>query len=214
MDDSSNQARVFPGRELSLVALRIMGLWFIFGGVSLVPMVVSQLFWAPPGSMTGGEQLRLWLAGTMSFGVRIVVGVLILVYSGWIAAKLYPQPVTGSSDLSFGKVGAGDLFRIASFVLGIYAMLLAVTPAVRLAGELVEWGPRGDGFVVHDAVHAGVYLASGLLLAFGARPIAQWMASLRYDADTIPRQQISLLFLMGVVLVVAVVLGLMRSFFR
>ncbi len=197
-----------------LVALRVMGLWFIFGGICLIPMAVSTFFWGPQGSMTAGQHLWLSLSGMIPVAVRIVVGVLVVAFSGWIVSKFYPPPAADSGEIRFGKVGAGDLFRIACFVLGIYAMLQAVPSAVRLADELMAAGPHTGGRVIQDAVHTGIYLVSGLILVFGAKGIARWMASLRYDADTVPKQQVSLLFLMGIVLLIAIVLGLMRSVFR
>lgn len=197
-----------------LVALRVVGLWFIFEGICLIPMAVSTFFWGPQGSMTVWQHLWASLSGMIPVAVRGVVGILVVVFSGWIVSRFYSPPAADSGEIRFGKVGVGDLFRIACFVLGIYAMLQAVPSAVRLVDELMASGPHTGGRVIQDAVNAGVYLVSGLVLVFGAKGIAQWMASLRYDADTVPKQQISLLLLMGVVLLIAIVLGLMRSVFR
>ena len=65
-----------------------------------------------------------------------------------------------------------------------------------------------------DAITAAVYLATGLVLVFGSQRIGQFMSNLRYDPDTIPKQQVSLALLLLAILAFAVILGVIRAFTR
>ena len=51
-----------------------------------------------------------------------------------------------------------------------------------------------------------------LFFSFGSRRIGQLFANLRYDPDTIPKQQVSLAFLLLLVLAVSLILGVIRTF--
>jgi len=189
-----------------------MGLWFVFDGICHIPVSAAQLLWELPISIPTWQGVVLTLSDTLTVAARLVVGVLVVVFSGRMASKFYPQTPENAGEIRFGRVGAGDLFRIASFVLGIYALFQAASPAIRLVERLMVGSPYTGGSVIHDAVQAGVFFVSGLLLVFGARPIAQLMANLSYDPDTLPSQQISLWLLLALIAVVAIVLGLMRGF--
>jgi hypothetical protein len=51
----------------------------------------------------------------------------------------------------------------------------------------------------------------GALLVFGARPISDLLANLRYDPDTIPKQQISIALLLVALVAFALILTILRS---
>jgi hypothetical protein len=211
-DDVPRDETAVPGRDLLLVALRLMGLWFIFGGVTAMPVVFAQCLMLMPSSPSNFQQVAMALSGTLTVATRLIVGVLVVVFSGRIASKFYPHPAENSGEIRFGRIGAGDLFQIASFALGIYALLQMVSPAIRLVERLMAGSTYIGTSAIYDVVLAGVFFVSGLLLVFGARRIAQFMANLRYDPDTLPSQQISLWVLLALIAVVAIVLGLMRAF--
>ena len=54
------------------------------------------------------------------------------------------------------------------------------------------------------------YVSVGGLLVFGSQRIAEVLTGLRYDPDTIPKQQISIAALIIALVVIAVVLGVVR----
>ena len=55
-----------------------------------------------------------------------------------------------------------------------------------------------------------VYVATGVLLVFGSQRISELLLNLRYDPDTIPKQQLSIAMLLILVVLFAVILGVIR----
>lgn len=211
VDNVPHDERTDRARDLFLVGLRVMGLWFIFDGICFIPVAIAQLPLLVSGSFSGRQQVAFALSATLPVTARLVVGIVIVVFSARIASRFYPPTPEDAGEIRLGRVGAGDLFRIVSFALGVYALLQAVSPAIRLVDRLMTNIPHAWRSVIPEVVQTGVFVASGLLLVFGARPIAQLMTNLRYDPDSLPSQRISLWLFLALIALVAVILGLMRS---
>jgi hypothetical protein len=138
---------------------------------------------------------RMLLGGALVYGAPAVAG------------RFYPRD--SLNEESRLAVGPGDIYRTACFVLGAYLLVSTARPAGLLVSNAVSgsWQPNQ---LAAEAVTAVVYMFSGLLLVFGSHRIAEMLSSLRYDPDTVPRQQISLAMLLIVLVLIAVVLGVAR----
>jgi hypothetical protein len=197
-------------RLLLEVAIRVIGLWLVFTTISGLPttaLLILPVIWstAPPSSL---------LPSIIAFGVSIIVqgvfGALLAWWAPWIASRFYAR---GSEEVQVHlAVGPGDVYRIACFVLGVYLLVHTTEPASRLAATLIQGTPAnwrlGQG--VADSVATVVYAATGIVLIFGSRRIGEMLSHLRYDPDTIPKQQISLAILLSLVVLFALILGAIR----
>jgi hypothetical protein len=107
---------------------------------------------------------------------------------------------------------SGDVYRTACFVLGVYLLVQAVTPACRLViadynNNVVIWR---SGTLTYDAITVIVYTAIGMALVFGSGWIGGWFSSLHYDPDTIPQQRFSIAALLLLFVILAVCLEVIR----
>jgi hypothetical protein len=186
------------GRLLLEIALRISGLWFLFTAITTLTATLSVL------SVSGWTDY-LWGA-VASVVAQFLLGGALVFCAPAVARWFYPA--AAESEGSPVSVGPGDVYRTACFVLGVYLLVSTARPA----GRLLEAGLSGEALSrsIADAMTLIVYAASGVLLVFGARPIAELLSNLRYDPDTIPKQQISLAVLLVFVVLVAVVVGVFR----
>ena len=176
-----------------------MGLWFFFTSITTLTATVSVFFSVP------GPAGYIWGA-TATVITQFFLGGTLIFWAPAMAAWFYP-PVAESEESQI-VVGPGDIYRTACFVLGAYLLVATAHPAVRLLGG----GLSGDtsGRLAADAVIFIVYASSGLLLVFGSHRISEMLSNLRYDPDTIPKQQISLAMLLIFIALVAVILGVFR----
>jgi hypothetical protein len=55
-----------------------------------------------------------------------------------------------------------------------------------------------------------IYVGGGLSLMFGGQKIGEWMAAIKYDPESVPKQQFSIRLLLVVTVMIALVLGIVR----
>jgi len=204
-------------RQVLTVALRVMALWFMFWAIEASSTAIASMsVLLLPGVRESVSIPRVPILATtlIPIFVRFILGVGLLVYSSRIASRLYPELGEAGQQVKFGSVGAGDVYRIASFLLGVYVLLEAVRPAVHGFVALIQY-ERSRTIPVHaipDLVVACVFVLAGLFLIFGARRVAEVFENVRYDPNTIPAQQFSLRLLLLVILICAALLGMIRYF--
>jgi hypothetical protein len=191
-------------RLLMEVALRVLGIWFLLS--SIVTMTPMASYYLANVSLGG---LGVLISYGVAFVVQLALGVMLIRWAPSMAARFYPLDADEPEPQI--RVGPGDIYHTACFVLGVYLLVLGVESSGRWAvGALpTSFGMQGSQ-LANIAVSAIVYTASGLLLIFGSRRIGQWMSNLRYDPDSIPQQQFSLKLLLIITGVVAVILGAIR----
>lgn len=200
-------------RLLLEVAIRVLGIWMVFSaitGATSIAVGYLPFLWSYPVVGLAESLIGSGLAVVVHSGV----GAVAVWCAPWIAARFYPAR-SEDAQLLF-KVGPGDVYRVACFVLGVYLLADAAEPAARLAMFSMQGSvlTANSGRGIADLIAATVHLAAGTLLVFGSRWIGDIISHLRYDPDTIPRQQISLAVLLLCVLGVAVVLGILRTLTR
>jgi hypothetical protein len=190
-------------RLLLEVALRLLGLWLVFqsivGLVTFLTILPSLLGNSPAAANYAAS------AGISIFA-NAVIGVFVIWMAPRIAAFFYPLQA-GEPEVSLG-IGPGDLYHIACFILGIYFVVhgLLMTAQTMLG---MSTGMAADR-LLRTFLTFSIYVGSGLFLVFGGRRIAEWMAAIKYDPDSVPKQQFSIRLLLIVTLVVALILGIVR----
>ena len=203
-------------RNLLTVALQVFGFWLVCTSVILLPKIAGYLMYAfQSAGRSGTDPVEVLVMMILQLGAPLVVGIGVIVLAGRISRRFYPASDRTTDPIAFGHVGAGDLYHIASFVMGVYMLIQAVAPGVRsLAGSMgggpfsmEPWGQRG----FHDMITAAIYGMSGLILIFGARGIAQAMVSVPRDSDELPLPQFSIRSLLILAAAFAVVLGVLRA---
>ncbi len=191
-------------RTLLEVALRILGVWCVVSTVHTLTTSAS-IYLAGGWGQTGVDMAGWFFASGLSSFVQLMLGVALICFAPAIAASLYPD--TPDADQSLSRVGPGDLYHTACFVLGVFLLVSAAQPA----GRIVNAGLRGIPFeMAGDIFTMIVYMAAGVALVIGARRLGELLSSLNHDPDSIPRQRISLTILLVLSAVVAVVLGVLR----
>ncbi len=195
-------------RLLLEISLRVLGLWLVFKIVALA--MVVPLFMSNIWSSVGSDSTLYILFYILPTALQVVLGAALTYCAPRIAAVFYP-PHAETERLQI-NVGPGDVYRTASFVLGAYLLVHAVQPACRLVVAGFRGIPGGwqESQLVVDAVTMIVNTAAGTLLVFGSNWIGKFLSNLRYDPDTIPKQQISIAAMLVLILLFALCLGVIR----
>lgn len=195
---------MMSARLLLEVTLRVLGLWSLYTAIGNVATYVSFLW----DSTTPG--LSQWLAPiVVGFVVQCILGITLIWWAPWIAARFYPA--AANEAVVHLNVGAGDVYRVACFVLGVYLLVGTAQPASRFVAAAMA-GPSSWSRpqIISDAVATLVYAAAGIVLVFRSEGIGRFLSSLRYDPDRIPKPQFTLLMLLLLMLFVGVVLAVIR----
>lgn len=198
-------------RTLFEVLLRVLGMFLLAWALEkLLESGFLVYYWWTTFAPTSFE----WVGPAFALVTALAmlsVGLFLLWRAPRIAAKTYPEALPEGEPLRFGAIGAGDLYRITSFGIGIVFVVLALAAAGRIAvGLALQPSFSGSMREIGDMATAIVYGLSGLVLVFGSRQIGAWLATLRYDPDTIPAQQFSLRVLLIVITLVGVAFAAMR----
>ena len=212
----ATQGHSTSARNLLTVALRILGFWLVCRSIIALPQIATFAMYAfQSPSPLGTEPMFSLLMMVLHLVAPLAVGTGVILLAGRISRRFYPPSERSADSMAFGRVGAGDLYHIASFVMGVYMLIQAVGPAVSFLGRTM----RGEPFAfepwaqggVNDMITASILSVSGLLLIFGGRGIAQVMAAVPRDSDKVPVPQFSILALLILSVVFAVVLGILRA---
>lgn len=198
-------------RTLFEVVLRVLGMFLLAWSLEkLLESGFLAYYWWTTFAPTSIE----WIGTAyvlVSALAMLSAGMFLLLRAPRIAAKTYPEARAEGEPLHFGAIGAGDLYRITSFGIGIVFVIFALAAAGRAAvGLSLQSSFSGSMREIDDLATATIYGLSGLVLTFGSRQIGAWMATLRYDPDTIPAQQFSLRVLLIVITLVGVAFAAMR----
>lgn len=192
-------------RTLFEIALRIVGLVFALLAVTtFIPNIAFLLF---PSIQIPNRAENLTVAVTV-FGLQFAASLAFFFTAPALAARLYPDTAT-VEEPNRAAIGRGDLYRVASFALGIYVLVQATAPFGRLITAGLRVAPKPVN-LAGDVFNAFVLSAAGVLLIFGAQPIATFFANLRYTPETIPNQQFSLRLLFALIVLFGAALGLAR----
>jgi hypothetical protein len=165
-------------RTLLTVLLRAAGvcflLWSLSAAVPVIALLVTERWTWEPYVIA-------------AVGTPLVFGALLLVASPWLARRFADEPPGAPS----GQPIDGDsLWRLARYVVGLYALLSALEPAAWAVGRWV-WPPReSHPWVdvplrpggVEPWIRATLYAVFGLVLLVGPRRLLS-LAPGRRSAD-------------------------------
>jgi hypothetical protein len=192
-------------RQLMEVALRVLGVWFVVHAVISGAQAIASMNLILPA--TGFSLSAYLIAVEAVAAVQLGLG-LVLVFGGpRIASHFYrDEPVANHVP---SRIGPGDLYHVASYLLGVYFLVQGLEACAAIAFRLLS-GKVPSNLRAYPEMAAIISTVSGLLLIFGARRIAEMLSLLRHDPDSLPRQQFSLKLLLGITFAIAMVLGLYR----
>jgi hypothetical protein len=186
------------------VALRILGLWLLFsalpGLASSVPWFIGEAF------ATSGGKFHYLASTGISFIVQALLGLVALYWAPNISARFYPSDI--EAPQSPIRIGPGDFYHTACFVLGVYFLVRGAVAGGQAATTALAEGSRNSATLIF--VSGLVFATFGLFLVFGAGRIGQFISSIQYDPDSIPRQQFSLKLILIVTVLIAVMMGVIR----
>jgi len=196
-------------RLLFEVALRVLGLWFVCNSVTSFTTAASLYLTIAWSSVTPSVPHYVVASASVTTAVQLVLGTVLIRWAPGMAARCYPPGA--ANEASQSRVGPGDVYHTACFVLGVYLLVLATEPVSRLVIAGIGRTPGWSHIrLASDAVTIVMYTVTGILLVFGSRPLSELLSNLRYNPDTIPKQQISIAVLLIIVLLFAVVLTVIR----
>lgn len=196
-------------RQIVEVALRLLGLWFVFTAISTFS--AGGALYMLDSISTDPQALKYLITTFSIFGVQTVLGIATIYWAPAVARLSYPESV--DSQNAEWRVGPGDIYRTACFVLGAYFLVQAANSGTLLAISSVRAPAAGNllpGGWLRETAQLAVYAISGLLLVFGSQSISDVLVNLRYDPDSIPKQQFSLTVLLVAIVFAAIIMGLIR----
>ncbi len=203
-------------RNLLTVALRILGFWLVCRSLIALPQIATfAWFTFQSPNNVGNEPALVLLMTVLQLGAPLVVGIALILLAPRISRRFHEPGDRTADPIAFGRVGAGDLYHLASFMMGVYALIQAAAPALRFVGKTMTgaplaWEPWAQGGV-QDMISAAIYSVGGLLLIFGGRGIAQAMAAISRDSENVPVPQFSIRMLLILAVALAVVLGVLKT---
>lgn len=192
-------------RLLLEVALRIMGCWFLLTSVLRLDWVLYALL-SGTSDIPNQSTSYYFISSSITLVLQVLLGFGLIYFAPLLAIRFYREEVDIGTTQS--RIGPGDLYHIACFGLGIHFLISAAEPLGRLVSAGME-GFSADR-LVGVAFTAVVYVAASLILTFGSQRIGKMLTGLRYDPDAIPKQQLSVSFLLGVMVFFAVLLGVLK----
>jgi len=203
-----------PARGLMIVALRILGIWLLVS--SIAEGLLTAAFWTTSSSSLPGQAVwSQWLALALALLVKPVLAIGLIYWARLFSYRFYPKEEEESTELTFGKIGSGDLYRIACFILGVYVVVQALPYLVRITVSLFEKSMTWNATRIGEAVLLiCAYGALSLFLILGSRGVARFMNSLRHDPDEIPNPQFTVRLLLAGILFMAVIFSLLRLLVR
>jgi cation transporter-like permease len=203
-------------RELFVVLLRVLGLFFLAWAIEAMPLLVGTAVQYQQVFSIAGQAAHyywVWAIATVLVPLlRAVLGILLLVFASRIGFWFYPQTGEETESVKQWSVNAGDVYRIASFLLGAFVLVRAVPAGARTVVMLMGGGHFNQSQFLPDLVTACVLFLFGMAFMFGASGIAQLLERLRYDPENVPPRQFSLRLLFLILVGVALILGLIRYF--
>ncbi len=192
-------------RILLEVTLRILGLWYIFTSLNTLTTTVSFYMsggWAPASA----EMTSFAIAHGVSIAVQVAIGLGLIVCAPSVAARFYREEADAGE--SPGRVGPGDLYHTACFVLGAYVLINTAAPLGRLV--IARFRGIEQGWLASDLFTIIVHTAAGILLIFGSRRISELMSSLRHDPESIPKQRLGVSILLTLIVFFGLLIGVIR----
>jgi hypothetical protein len=190
-------------RDLTLIVLRLIAVWLgCWTVIRSEFLLIGYLPFALPATyipiqLTIHAMQILIAAGLFLASPRL---------ADWICRDAADGPLSSAP-------GAGDLYHIACFVMGLWMLVQAIQPGAQALGSLIS---RGNATLLLDTqtvvglCHSGILVLFGLALIFGSRGLSRFLASLGHDPDNVPAQQFSLKLLVALVTASALLLLTMR----
>lgn len=158
-------------RDLFLLGVRVLGLFFLFQAVASAAWIVSpliQLF-----SAARVDLVRMLIFGVVSTMVSLVLGLAALLWTQDFA-DLFRWP---PSELSLDRsITAHDLCLVAFRVAGVCAVFQAVEPAMNALHVFDQRGGVYDPGI--DVAKAAVFMLLALVLLFAPHRLAAWLPPL------------------------------------
>lgn len=193
-------------RILLEVTLRILGLWFIFTSVNTLTTTVSFYWSGGWGASVGADMTSIVIAHCVSIAVQVAIGLGLIVCAPSMAARFYREEAdAGESPV---RVGPGDIYHTACFVLGAFVLINTAAPLGRLV--IARFRGIDQGWMANDIFTIVVHTAAGILLIFGSRRISELMSSLRHDPESIPKQRLGVSNLLTLIVFFGLLIGVIR----
>ncbi len=202
-------------KHLTVVAIRVAAVFWllstILGLFSTLAMVIPQ-FSGLGFSLNDG--FGYLLTPIMVMVVQCAVALFLFLFAVSLA-NFVCSDIPSAENIPQEKIaiGAGDIYHVASFILGIYTLVQAISPAVQGIVDLVatvENMAMNNYSTATNLATAAIFLVIGIGLTIGAKGISRFMVSLGHDSDDIPAQQFSMRLILVIVIGIGVVLGIIR----
>lgn len=192
-------------RILLEVTLRILGLWYLFTSLNTLTTTVSFYVSGGWGS-AGAEMTSFAIAQGVSIAVQVAIGLGLILGAPSVAARFYREEAdAGESQV---RVGPGDIYHTACFVLGAFVLINTAAPLGRLV--IARFRGIAQGWLANDLFTVVVHTTAGILLIFGSRRISELLLSLRHDPESVPKQRLSVSNLLTLIVFLGLLIGTIR----
>jgi hypothetical protein len=179
-----------------------MAVWLFCSAVFVFVSVIyiaSEWLLPAAGGAWSGQKIPVVATQLGAFLIPLATGLVLFLFAPRLARLICKDVEPESSPVEVVAWGAGDAYRIGSFLMGVYVFVRAIGQAVNGTVQLAS----RDGLSTNSLamlVEAAILAALGTALVFGSRGLAKFLHSLGYDPHDVPAQQFSLrLFLILIV---------------
>jgi len=200
-------------RKLTIVALRLMAVWLFCAAVLAFVRVVWYAYeWLLPtaGGAWSGQMIPVVAAQLGASLMPLGAGLVLFLFAPRIARMICQGIEPEPSPAEVVAWGAGDAYRIGSFLMGVYVFVRAIGQAVNGTVHMAARDALSSNSLAM-LVEAAILAALGTALVFGSRGLAKFFHSLGYDPHDVPAQQFSLRLLLILIVGCAILMLVIRS---
>jgi hypothetical protein len=179
-------------RDVFILALRVLGVWAFLSALGVLTSALHSTYILEEMSRRGDGLgtdvsfprlvVTIWAGPT----VNCIAACLLLLCAPRIATIFYGRMKSGQDEPLSISLRATEAYQIATRILGIVALLMAVSSVARAIAAVREvHGMRNlNQHEIASFFEVVIYALCAAFLICGARRIADWLGKLRYDPNS------------------------------
>jgi hypothetical protein len=170
-DSATYEGSTMNVRHLFVLGLRIIGVWtiiYLIGNFFGLIYAITNLSTAAPGTTFPQSYLISQSVSVVAYGLFAWA---LIFRADWFASRAYSGILGFHPSFKLGTIEISDLYVLGIRMLGIYALVIGLSPATLFFTSSINGVPLSWGAWV-PAVECLFYLAFASALIFWAKPIA------------------------------------------
>lgn len=128
--------------QLGVIGVRLLAVWMVASAITVLPRMVDVLFlmvWFDEWAHNSASMDWMSIAYPVSVADRLVIALLLWVFSGWLSRRLVPVAEDTSARASSSVLVQGAI-AMAGLVIAVTTIPLLTSQAINLPGYLSGLG--------------------------------------------------------------------------